>query len=664
MSTLTNLGTGSDKLILSISQDYYLGNALFTISIDGVQIGDIQTAEALHGQDIQYFQINGSFLNAHTVSVNFLNDAWGNTASQDRNLYVEGASVDGFSIANASLTELSAGSQSFNFVSTGYTTPVTDIGTGSDNLQLVFSEDAYHGDATFTVKVDGVLLATETLSALHDKAKQIFNLNGTFSAGAHDVEINFLNDAWGYYALADRNLYLESASFNGATISSGHLTELSSGVQSFSFSSTGVPLSDTITLTMAEDAYQGDANFTMTVDGQQSGGIFTVTADNRTATQDVVLKGNYGSGPHVVQVTFLNDQYGGGPQADRNLYVKQVTYDGITTRTETPLLSTGDVGTFTVSATPPAAHIASGLALLGVNLSGAETGPATGVENVDYTYPNLGEINYWAAQGMNIVRIPVLWERLQPQQGGDLDSAQLAKLDLLVSQAAANGMKVDLDLHNYGYGYGNLVGSTGTPDSSLADFWSKMATHFSGNSNVVFGLMNEPHVQSAQDWAQAAQASVTAIRATGATQEILVSGTDWDNGYNWTQDGNATIVAANVTDPLHKMAFEIHQYFDNNTGTSTNVESLTAGPDRLADVTAWAQNTGNKLFLGEFGSGQDASSLTALTNTLDYLKAHSDVWQGGTYWAGGPNMSNYIFNPDPQHGVTSQQASVLSHYTP
>jgi endoglucanase len=171
-------------------------------------------------------------------------------------------------------------------------------------------------------------------------------------------------------------------------------------------------------------------------------------------------------------------------------------------------------------------------------------------------------------------------------------------------------------------------------------------------------------VQTPLDWAQAAQDSITAIRATGATQEILVSGTDWDGASNWTTDGNATILASNVNDPLNNMAFEVHQYFDNNTGTSTSVSSPMVGPDSLAAITAWAASTGNKLFLGEFGSGGDSASLAALTNTLDFLKANANVWQGGTYWAGGPTMGNYIFNPDPVNGVTSPQASVLALYTP
>ena len=77
---------------------------------------------------------------------------------------------------------------------------------------------------------------------------------------------------------------------------------------------------------MAEDAYLGDALFTVSVDGVQVGGAQTVTAP-RDVQQAFIVQGDFGAGPHVVGVTFLNDAYGGGP-LDRNLYVQNV-YSGV-----------------------------------------------------------------------------------------------------------------------------------------------------------------------------------------------------------------------------------------------------------------------------------------------------------------------------------------------
>jgi endoglucanase len=304
---------------------------------------------------------------------------------------------------------------------------------------------------------------------------------------------------------------------------------------------------------------------------------------------------------------------------------------------------------------------APGVQLLGVNLSGAEYGnPVTGRMNYDYVYPTTSEIGYFASLGLNTIRIPIAWQRLQLTQDGPLSTTQLAQLDTLVAYAASVGVTVDIDLHNFGAGFGADVGTAQTPDSSFANFWSQMAAHYKTAPNVIFGLMNEPNAQTPAAWAVAAQGAVNTIRATGAAQEILVSGSDWDGASSWVSSGNAATVGE-ITDPLNNLVFEAHQYFNpGSTGTSTAVVSPDIGPQSLAAITQWAGANGKRLFLGEFGAGNDPASLTALGNTLNYLNANATVWQGGTYWAGGPWMGNYMFSADPQNGVEAPQTAVLA----
>jgi len=71
------------------------------------------------------------------------------------------------------------------------------------------------------------------------------------------------------------------------------------------------------------------------------------------------------------------------------------------------------------------------------------------------------------------------------------------------------------------------------PDNAFADFWRRVAQHLAGASNVLFGLMNEPHEQSGQQWANSAEAAILTIRSVGAKQEILVPNTYWDSGMHW-----------------------------------------------------------------------------------------------------------------------------------
>ena len=140
--------------------------------------------------------------------------------------------------------------------------------------------------------------------------------------------------------------------------------------------------------------------------------------------------------------------------------------------------------------------------LLGVNLAGAEFGSnnVPGVFGTDYTYPTHAEIDYYASKGMGVIRLPFLWERMQHTEFGALDAPELGRLTDVVNYATSKGLKIEIEPHDYGYGFGALIGSAQTPNSAFADFWGKLAQHFESNANVIFGLMNEPHDQSATTW--------------------------------------------------------------------------------------------------------------------------------------------------------------------
>ena len=301
--------------------------------------------------------------------------------------------------------------------------------------------------------------------------------------------------------------------------------------------------------------------------------------------------------------------------------------------------------------------------LLGVNLAGAEFGTPNhvpGVFGTDYIYPTHTEIDYYAAKGMSVVRLPFLWERLQHSENGPLDGAELARLDDVVSYTTGKGLKIEIEPHNYGYGFGALIGSAQTPNAAFADLWGKLAFHYQSNPSVIFGLMNEPHDQSASVWLGSANAAIAAIRAAGASQEILVPGSYWDGAWTWTTSDNAAVIGTGVQDPAHNFAFEVHQYLDaDGSGTHAGVVSAEIGVERLTAITQWAEATNHRLFLGEVGVATDQTSLTALDRMLSYMQQHTNVWQGVTYWAGGPWWGDYMFSIEPQNGVDKPQMAIL-----
>lgn len=90
-----------DTLVLHLSEDAWLGDAQFIVTLDGRQLGPPQTVTALRGAgQMQDFAFTGRFgVGPHDLAIAFVNDAWGGTPETDRNLYVEGVDYDGRSFA-------------------------------------------------------------------------------------------------------------------------------------------------------------------------------------------------------------------------------------------------------------------------------------------------------------------------------------------------------------------------------------------------------------------------------------------------------------------------------------------------------------------------------------------------------------------------------------
>lgn len=302
--------------------------------------------------------------------------------------------------------------------------------------------------------------------------------------------------------------------------------------------------------------------------------------------------------------------------------------------------------------------------MIGINLAGAEFGLATGAYGFDYIYPNASELDYFKSKGIDLIRLPFRWEHMQTSIGGELDAAEAGRLQTVLDAAGARGMQVVIDLHNYGRHSGSVIGSDALPIPAFADFWSKMATEFGGSSAVKgFGLMNEPHdMGGAAVWPAAAQAAADAIRATGATQEIVVAGDGWSSAGMWQLvNGNLSIA-----DPLNKIVYEAHIYFDrDNTGTykgTFDEEGVTtdAGVRRLETFSSWLEAHGAKGFIGEFGApADDPRWLEALDKLVDALHEKNI---DGTAWAAGPWWGNYPLSIEPAGGEDKPQLAILTQY--
>lgn len=322
-----------------------------------------------------------------------------------------------------------------------------------------------------------------------------------------------------------------------------------------------------------------------------------------------------------------------------------------------------------VGAAPIANATGASLQYTGVNIPeaafGAESVP--GKYGTDYIYPRPSTIDYFAKKGMNIVRLPVLWERLQHQLQGDLDSNEMKRLDAVISYAGSKDMRVILDVHNYAAYRGSVLGAKGLPTSALGDLWRRLGERYKDHQMVVFGLMNEPNSLPTETWLEAANIAIAEIRRAGANNLILVPGNGWSSARDWVGGNYGTPnseVMLKVDDPADNFAYDVHQYFNSDfTGTSADCQSVDIGISTLTPVTEWARQHKQRAFLGEFGVGTSDTCLAALDRIMRFLNENKDVWLGWAYWAGGEWWpADYFTNIQPSGGHERPQISVLQKY--
>lgn len=275
----------------------------------------------------------------------------------------------------------------------------------------------------------------------------------------------------------------------------------------------------------------------------------------------------------------------------------------------------------------------------GINLAGAEFGSVGQAYGEGYIYPSEKTIGYFRDKGFNGVRLPFLWERLQPKLYEKFDNNEVKRLRATVRAITSAGMQVIIDPHNYGRYHDDLIGSNAVPQSAFADFWRRLAAMFAGQDNIIFGLMNEPYDISAEDWLSAANGAISAIRQTGAGNLVLVPGTSWTGAHSWSGGDYGTPnaeVMSKVADPAGNYAYELHQYLDVDfSGKNEECSRAADAVKAVETIGDWLAGQGRKGFLGEFAVPALVQCQSALSDMVAAVENRPDVWMGWSYWAAG-----------------------------
>ncbi|MDP1664540.1 MAG: glycoside hydrolase family 5 protein [Methylobacter sp.] len=294
----------------------------------------------------------------------------------------------------------------------------------------------------------------------------------------------------------------------------------------------------------------------------------------------------------------------------------------------------------------------------GINLAGAEFGPGRipGKVNYDYRFPTAAKIQYYDEARFNAIRLPFIWERLQPVLYGALDPAYLALIIKFLDDASLQNQHVLLDLHNYGRYRGNIVGTEAVPAKAFRDVWKRLAQAVGNHRALLaYGLMNEPHDTGGR-WHQVAQAGVDGVRMIDPSHYIYVAGDGWSNAHRWPSVNPTPF----VTDPSGLVVYEAHVYFDADysgrylTSLDDTVNLPLLVEKRLQPFIDWLAKYGQRGVIGEWGvPGNDPRWLLALDKFLDVADQNCLGW---FYWAGGMWWSDaYVLSLEPINGVDRPQ---------
>jgi endoglucanase len=305
--------------------------------------------------------------------------------------------------------------------------------------------------------------------------------------------------------------------------------------------------------------------------------------------------------------------------------------------------------------------------LLGVDRSSGEFACVQGKGLWDSGPVDQASVDAMKTWNIHAVRIPLNEECWLGVNGSPSGATYQQGVKDYVNLLVANGINVILDLHwNWGaYTNGpdwhckdeHATCQKPMPDARYApQFWTSVANAFKDNDAVVFDLFNEPYPEIGSNWDKTLgwqcwrdggtctglpyetagmQDLVDAVRATGATNILMLGGLEWANDMReW--------LTYKPTDPLNNLAASWHAYSFNACATETCWDSQVAPLAQQVPVVA-----------GEFG--QDNCGFDYMQRLVNWADAHGMGYLAWTWnpWGcstGGVLIKDWNGTPEPGIG--------------
>lgn len=297
---------------------------------------------------------------------------------------------------------------------------------------------------------------------------------------------------------------------------------------------------------------------------------------------------------------------------------------------------------------------------IGVNIA---DGAVPGVYGEDWIYPQASDLDYFNSKGLSLIRLPFLWERLQPALNGELDPVELQRLRDVTALAAQRKMRMILNVYSTGKYNGQQIGQGGVSSESYTDFLVRIADAFSGDDGVyAYSILDEPAGFNG-DWPAIAQAAVDAIRTKDSAKLIMVPGECGSR----TKDFGRCNSDLKIVDAANNFAYAAKVFFSNddtyNYLQSYDVQNAyPAIPvERMSPFVDFLKARSARGYIAEFTiPNDDPRWQPLLTNALQYMKTNCML---GTFFTAGVTTANQRISIQPINGADKPQIQLLQPFT-
>lgn len=321
--------------------------------------------------------------------------------------------------------------------------------------------------------------------------------------------------------------------------------------------------------------------------------------------------------------------------------------------TPTPSPSPTATPTPTPTPTPVASALTQADARIGacINMSNQlEGNPTEGSWGRPITNTDFAEIR---AQGFQTVRIPVRWSTHAPTTAPyTVDTAWMNRVEQVVNQARAAGLRVILNVHHYDELFADPAGNR----DRFAAFWLQIGERFRNADNMVwFELLNEPHDRITDaNLLAILNPALANVRASNPTRPVVIGGENF-SGIN---------SLATLPLPNDRYIVATFHYYDPFNFTHQGASFLPNPPavgrvfgnaQDMAEVNVsvtkardFMTRTGVPVFMGEYGAIQTIPT----ANRALYYRTVTDAFRAanvdGCVWG---YISSFNFREDAVGGA-------------